>query len=1276
MNLMSHFSAVELVRWLADFYLPATLLMLVAIVARRWIRQPAQRLAIHWVVAVELAVLAGVCILPFWPRISLRAAPAQKSVRKSAVESPRIAEDPISVPAPRPRAVLPRLPREAPEFDSPAKPAVEQPATVPIAPPARWSWLEMAAAAYLASAGLMVAWLIYGAVAAARACRHAEIAPDSLREELAGIVGDGCRVPRLRVSSRIKTAVALGLGRPTILLPVSLPKEGSPQAIRAILKHEWAHIRNGDLWLLALGRWLLVLLFPHPLFWWLRRTIRGDQELLADAAAAGDNRPAYAEELLRLVRKTAYPSPIAASVAVGIWESSTQLSRRIAMLLDEDFRVDPKTPRRWRYRVFGLLAILGAACSLLTLQPARSDSPRPDSGEGQGVRASDVSRAGEAQGASKPSTAPLNNVVMGDPVNFDDGPNAESIALPVYRLHLIADPMVRRELKLTAEQIRKLHAIQVQYDADDAESRKSFDDAMRKKLPQQELAKLARKLNTTRSQWMQGQIKEIRKQAMEVLSPGQMELLKEQMFCELASRRLVDIPYSFHQGLDELKLAKEQNGAFQLLRKEANEWGLRFQHSVSEKTLSILTPEQKARLREEALGPFGPSDYPEPLTVKLKGESKPAGVFSLAPYPDFTQSSVRKELGLSAAQEQQVQRILGGSTNLTEKLTRELEKLSPQERKKLRNSYANALAAAWTMSEYATSPEETAKQMIEERKKNQAALAEQPVMKTSIDLRKQFEAMLTPKQLALYRDMAVRNFAAHAVDGTMLSTIGANKQQQAELRRFVHDLATKGPPFYRDLGRRLLQILTPAQQEALRAEFEKEITEGETLRMVPDQPANGKPTVPAKSGSGTSNGKSAPPGKDGGSGSLIMTGSGALTLSGTSTAAAPVAQPTPAAMDAASPAKTGSAATTAPPVEQFDRSLVLPVYASLSSPIMRKIMGIELSAEQTKKLRALSAEWPRVSREISSRAPKSKDPQEWAKFQATFQERRYEFTRRIEAVLTSEQVQAYWKAKLLELALGLAANPQQAEKLFGVTLTRQQRDKLDQIERKWTEQCRQEEERCSTATLAALGPQQRDKLRSDVEQGIRNDEEASERFRMGLLDPTASNWTYSLSGGIDGALVELPVYMQLGETSVAQQLALSAAQRKQLQDFAGEYQRETGKLTAEMKKLSAEERKRREFQEKATRRLAEARRQVETLLTPQQLSAIKEIIFRGQAYMMLADTKVQAKIALDDRQKADLGRINRELGDKLGLEAQGKSLDVLTQPQQEKLREQIRQHGS
>ena len=56
---------------------------------------------------------------------------------------------------------------------------------------------------------------------------------------------------------------------------------------------------------LAFLRLLNIVLFAQPLFWWLRRKIRADQEVLADAAAAtmyGDKRLAYAETLVGWAR--------------------------------------------------------------------------------------------------------------------------------------------------------------------------------------------------------------------------------------------------------------------------------------------------------------------------------------------------------------------------------------------------------------------------------------------------------------------------------------------------------------------------------------------------------------------------------------------------------------------------------------------------------------------------------------------------------------------------------------------------------------------------------------------------------------------------------------------------------------------------------------------------------------------------------------------------------------------------------------------------------------
>lgn len=227
----------------------------------------------------------------------------------------------------------------------------------------------LASGAFLLGLAVVGCWLFWGAAATLMLCRRATAAPPGLLAQLAEVVRNA-RLPRLLLSRRINNAAALGVVRPAILLPSEIAAKDPPQSLRAVLLHEWAHIRNHDLWLLALGRCLLAILFAHPLYWWLRRRVRDNQEAVADAVAARENRPDYAEELLHWARLTTGASPLRMSTAAGLWESHSQLTRRIVMLLDETFRVQTAVSRRWKYQAVGLLALLAAACSLVTLQPA------------------------------------------------------------------------------------------------------------------------------------------------------------------------------------------------------------------------------------------------------------------------------------------------------------------------------------------------------------------------------------------------------------------------------------------------------------------------------------------------------------------------------------------------------------------------------------------------------------------------------------------------------------------------------------------------------------------------------------------------------------------------------------------------------------------------------------------------------------------------------------------------------------------------------------------
>ena len=366
MNTSTASCAGSLVGWLADYYALATLLLLGTCIAWRWIRQPAHRLVIAWMLSGELIVLAVVCALPSWPRFALIAATAPEAVAKQ----PAVEEPPPLLARP-PMPVAPEAEPEQVSVDSVKADAPEPPAV----PVLRWPQLtgvQWIAVGYLAGAALVGLWLSWGAVATTWVRKRAWPAGSSLRTELSRVVPADGRMPRLLVSPQVVHAVALGVLRPTIVLPAGLAENGPPQTLRAVLAHEWAHIHHRDLWLLALGRFLLVALFAHPLFWWLRHAIRSDQELLADAVAAGDHRQQYAEELLAAVRRAARPTTMTLSAAVGIWEGSSQLSRRIAMLLDETFRVEPSGSRRWRVQALAWLVLAGAACSLVTLQPAPS----------------------------------------------------------------------------------------------------------------------------------------------------------------------------------------------------------------------------------------------------------------------------------------------------------------------------------------------------------------------------------------------------------------------------------------------------------------------------------------------------------------------------------------------------------------------------------------------------------------------------------------------------------------------------------------------------------------------------------------------------------------------------------------------------------------------------------------------------------------------------------------------------------------------------------------
>jgi beta-lactamase regulating signal transducer with metallopeptidase domain len=384
MNTLLAGYAEFLAGWIVDFYLLATFLLGFTFVAFRWMRQPVHRLTAAWIVMVELVFLALLCAVPSWPRISLAMAPTTSRPPMPAITGKPLTESHDVASSRTPRA------HEGPSEEIVAKSADASSTTVDRSVQRRPDeiatmpsfFMLLGSSSILLSSGFLVGfgivslWLCWGAVATMTLCRRASAASPSLKAQLAEIVRNS-RLPRLLLSHRVSNAVALGVLQPVILLPAEVTEKNPPQSLDAVLSHEWAHIRNRDLWLLALGRCLFALLFAHPLYWWLRRRIRDDQEMVADAVAAHENRHDYAERLLGWVQLTSGLSPVRVSGAVGLWEVPSQLTRRIAMLLDETIHVQTAASRRWKCGAIGLLTLFGAACSLMSLRPAQSEDKPP-----------------------------------------------------------------------------------------------------------------------------------------------------------------------------------------------------------------------------------------------------------------------------------------------------------------------------------------------------------------------------------------------------------------------------------------------------------------------------------------------------------------------------------------------------------------------------------------------------------------------------------------------------------------------------------------------------------------------------------------------------------------------------------------------------------------------------------------------------------------------------------------------------------------------------------
>jgi beta-lactamase regulating signal transducer with metallopeptidase domain len=197
---------------------------------------------------------------------------------------------------------------------------------------ASWIWIIGAVGVVCyALMGHFAAWRLYRA---ARRIDHSYFQnTEQLRNE-AGL----SRPLRVVASAAVSAPVVLHLWGPIIVMPEAVER-WSPARIRAVLLHEFAHIKRNDLHMQSLAQFACALYWFNPLVWFAKRRLCLERELACDdfVLQMGTSGPDYATHLFEIARGAS--ASRAAYFAIGLAAYRSQLEQRLVAI------VNPRTPR-------------------------------------------------------------------------------------------------------------------------------------------------------------------------------------------------------------------------------------------------------------------------------------------------------------------------------------------------------------------------------------------------------------------------------------------------------------------------------------------------------------------------------------------------------------------------------------------------------------------------------------------------------------------------------------------------------------------------------------------------------------------------------------------------------------------------------------------------------------------------------------------------------------------------------------------------------------------
>ncbi|HXT69101.1 MAG TPA: TIGR03435 family protein [Vicinamibacterales bacterium] len=328
-------------------FLEASLLRPLGLVVAAWlmlrlfhVRHPASR---H---AVWTAVLVGMLLLPIVsvvvPRWTLAVLPSRPDLSQPVVTQPS----------------TPPVERRDVAADAAAPAVTAEPSPDVAAPAFVWPALEtLVLVGYLTGVFVMTLYRVMGWLL------------------LRGVVARSrsTRLSCVRESVDIVAPVAVGILRPSVLLPDGW-RHWNQRTKRAVLAHEFAHLRRGDTLVSGLGRFVTSVLWFHPAAWWVSRKTSELAELASDAVAlqrVGD--PAsYSRVLLEFAKAVSSAGRRVTLPGLAI-ASGSRMNDRV----DQVFEMSKGTMRRLtRPRVWLPVIGLPVMALLATVMLGAQGSPQ------------------------------------------------------------------------------------------------------------------------------------------------------------------------------------------------------------------------------------------------------------------------------------------------------------------------------------------------------------------------------------------------------------------------------------------------------------------------------------------------------------------------------------------------------------------------------------------------------------------------------------------------------------------------------------------------------------------------------------------------------------------------------------------------------------------------------------------------------------------------------------------------------------------------------------